>query len=315
MSFAGQVILSSSPPRVATPLLRSVTPISSSPLLPSPSQLFATKFANKTEVRVEYAKSNDVIWAEVSATTVKNSVPTLDHLQGEVNSIEGDGSTKRKKTEIKKSKAREEEIETLPNGPITCKVTAQKRSSKSTVTVEGSESSEQTALSAKPAVKKKSRQTRDGKSQSKIEGSRITKPGVTSDTTTKKDKSASSKKSPAKNDTAPKDSSKKKAKSSPAEKQSLDLLLAEAVRRRRAWTPPKETPLETLDLGKLGRELNETLTLETEEPGIPAPGGFDNLLGDFGYTSKGQGSCIGSDQSRNTNGEAVTKKRKLEVSR
>lgn len=322
MAFAGQIILSSSPSRVATPPRRSITPISSSPLLPSPSQLFATKLASKKDARVKDGNSNDVIRAEIGATAVTRSVPALDHLREAVNGIDEElegrgclGSTKRKKDKPKKSKASGDGSERFSRKLAACETAAQKRKSRSAVPAESSESSNQTGLSAKQAVEKKSTKKSSRKSQSKIEGGRITKPGVTCVAGSKKGKSASSITKSPQHDTAQPDSLKQKADIRKSGKESLDLLLAEAVRRRRAWTPPKDTPVEPQDLAKLGREANETLALETQEPRKPTSGGFENLLGDFGYTGGVEGSFKSSDQGRNTTGEALTKRRKLEVSR
>ena len=324
MAFAGQIILSSSPLHVATPLRRSITPISSSPLLPSPSQLFAKKTANQKDTKALDGKSDAVIWANVSATDASNSIAALDHLREAANSISKDledraclkGTKRRKEAWPKKSQARGEESETLLRKSADCKTVAQKRRSKSAVTAESSESSkssDQTVLSVKQAIEKKNNKKSDRKSQAKIEGKRITKPGARSVSVTKKGKSASSAKKIPRSDAAPRDALQQEVNTGSAGKESLDLLLAEAVRRRRAWTPPKDTALEALDLGS--RELDETLALETQKPIKSTSGGFENLLSDFGYAGKGEGSFISSDQGSNTNGEVVTKRRKLEVGR
>lgn len=303
MAFAGQIILSSSPSRAATPLRGSITPISSSPLLPSPSQLFAAKIATKTDERRGGGSSNGFIWGDVSETAAIVSVPALDRLREGVNSIGEEpvdmgcvGGAKRKNARPKKSQAKKEEDATLPKKLAAPKIATRKPRSKFGVTAESSESPNQTGVSEKQAVEKKGIKKDKAKSQSKIRGSRITKPGVTCVTLAKNGKSASS-------------------ITKPAGEEPLELLLAEAVRRRRAWTPPKDTPLEAPNLEKLGRELDETLALETQEPRKPTSGEFENLLGDFGYDDKGEGSFISSDRGRNANGEAVTKRRKLEVSR
>ena len=321
MAFAGQISLSSSPSRVATPLPRSISPLLSSPLLPSPSQLFATKFAKVKGVEFSNANSNDIVWAEVGATAITNTIPVGGNLRDGVNSIEEleemdrIGATKRKNPESRKSQASGEERGISQKKPAGCKTVKQKRGSKSTVVAESSEDLNQTDLSAKQDVGKKSMTKPKGKSQSKIEGRRITKPGVTRVSVNKKRKPTSSTIKPPQGDTAPTDSSKQKAKTLVAREAPLDLLLAEAVRRRKAWTPPKDTPQEALDLRKLGTELDETLALEGTEPRKAASGGFENLLDDFGYAGKGEGSLMTSDHSRNMHGEAVTKRRKIEVSR
>lgn len=321
MAFAGQIILSSSPSRVATPRRRSNSPVSSSPLLPSPSQLIATKFANVKGAEVRDEKSTDLNWAKVGATTTTNPVAALDNLREAVNGIDEGledrksvGALKRKKAKPKMLEARAEERKTSPKKSAACQTAAQKRS-KSAIFAKNSESSNQKDISAEQDVEEKSIKKIKRKSQSRIEGRRITKPGLTRVIVAKKGKSTSSTKKSPQNNIAPIDSLKEKTNTLPAEKAPLDLLLAEAVRRRKAWTPPKDTPLEALNLGKLGRELNESLSLEEEGLKKSLSGGFENLLDDFGYASKREGLLISSDHGRNTNGEAVTKRRKLEVSR
>lgn len=321
MSFAGQIILSSSPLHVATPVHRSILPLSSSPLLPSPSQLFATKFPTSKGAEGSNANSNDIIWAEVGATAITNTIPVGGNLRDAVNSIEEleerdcIGATKRKNAEPKNSHVRSEERGMSPKKSANGKTAKQQKRSKSAVIAESSENLNQTDLSAKQDVGKKNITKTKGKSQSKIEGRRITKPGVTRVSANKKGKSASSTTKAPQDDTTPTDSLKQKAKTLEAKEAPLDLLLAEAVRRRKAWTPPKDTPKEALDLRKLGRELDETLVLEGTEPRKSASGSFENLLNDFGYAGNGEGSLMTSEHSRSINGEAVTKRRKIEVSR
>ena len=320
MAFAGQIILSSSPSRVATPRPRSISPISSSPLLPSPSQLFARKFANPKGAEIRDANSNDIDQAKIGATAVTNRVPAGDNLQAVANSIDELEDrdcirvTKHKSTEPKKSQARQEEREISPKKLAACKTAKQKRRSKSAITAESSGDSNQTEFSAKLDGDKKSVRKIKGKSQSKIEGRRITKPGVTRVSVNKKGKSTLSSNKSIQDDATSNDPLKRKANTVPVGEAPLDLLLAEAVRRRKAWTPPKDTPTETLDLRKLERELDKPLALESQEPRKQSSGGFENLLDEFGYAGKGEGSLISSDHGRNANGEAVTKRRKLEVS-
>lgn len=321
MAFAGQIILSSPPSRAATPLPRSISPLLSSPLLPSPSQLFATKFPKVKGAELSNANSNDIVWAELGATAITNTLPVGGNLRDAVNSAEElkemdcIGGTKRTNTEPRKPQASDKERGMSPKKSADCKTAKQKRRSGSAVVAESSKDLNQTDLSAKQDVGKKSMAKPKGKSQSKIEGRRITKPGVTKVSVNKKRKSTSSTTKPPQDDPAPIDSLKQKAKTLLAREAPLDLLLAEAVRRRKAWTPPKDTPQEALDLRKLGRELDETLALEGTELRKLASGGFENLLDDFGYAGKGEGSLMTSDHSRNMHGEAVTKRRKIEVSR
>lgn len=319
MAFAGQLSLSSSPSRVATPLRGSITPLSSSPSLPSPSQLFATKNTVTTGEKDGSKDSNSIIWGDV-LTTVRNSASALENPREGANGIVPDfeekGSLKNgkhKQAKPKKSQAGEEESAREPFKVAAPKITTPKPKNKSLITAESSESHKQTGLSRKQSAEKKGLKKRNPKLQSTIEGRRITKPGVIRATTGKKGNPASSStKSPLDNISGQTDPSKQKK--NPAAKEPLELLLAEAVRRRKAWTPPKDTPLEASHVEKLEGVSNENLTLDSQEPRKSSSGGFENLLGNFAYADQGEGLCISSDQCRNTNGEALTKRRKLEVS-
>ena len=48
--------------------------------------------------------------------------------------------------------------------------------------------------------------------------------------------------------------------------------------------------------------------------GQPAPPGFDNLLGDYGYAQDDARSLIDLETTRDSDGKASTKRRKIEVS-
>lgn len=321
MAFVGQVILSSSPSRVATPLRGSITPVSSSPSLPSPSQLFATKTAAKIRDKNGSEDSNSIAWGDILLTTVRNSASALESSREGVSGIvtdfeekAGTDNGKHKQAKSKKSQAGEDGSGRESDKVAAPKIATPKLKNKSVVTAESSRSHKQAGLSRKQSAEKKGKKKRNADLQSKIEGTRITKPGVIRATAGKKGNPASSStKSPQDNTSGPTHPSKQKTNI--AAKEPLELLLAEAVRRRKAWTPPKDTPLEVPHVEKLKGALNENLTLESQEFRKTSSGGFDNLLGDFGYADQEEGWCISSDQCRSTNGEALTKRRKLEVNR
>jgi hypothetical protein len=212
----------------------------------------------------------------------------------------------------KKSQARKEGTASSPKKAVAPKIGMRKPRNKPPITAESPAVPDQLDASERGPTERKGKKKRGGEIQAKIE-KKITKPGAIGPTIVKKRKSATSPKVP-RQDNASETIDRFEHKASFGE-EPLDLLLAEAVRRRKAWTPPKETLQGPSHLENVERGLDEGLPFEEHGFARTHSLGFENLLGDFGYADQ-RGSCsIGSDQCRNTNGEALTKRRKIEVSR
>jgi hypothetical protein len=319
MASTHQIVLSSSPMHsmvVTTPLRGSCSPISSSPLLPSPSQLFAQKATTKTAERND---SYNIVAALSSTTTVRSSTFVAGSIRegtSRMKKIDGrneeKGHVESEKHERVEPQAGKEQSAKSSKKQIVSKSAIRKPRKKSMAVAENSKTLNHTNLSEQQDVEKKALKKRTEEIQSKIAKSKITKPG---NNVTKGGKVASSKKeSHQSSKIEPVCPSKHKVNNNPAGKESLDLLLAEAVRRRRTWTPPKDTRQEVLQMEKPERAADENPTFINQEGGKLPLHGFDNLLGDFGYADERENSLYGLEPYRNTNGEALTKRRKLEVS-
>lgn len=331
MAFAGQIILSSSPSHVATPLLGSITLIPSSPSLPSPSQLFTTNTTSKSKEKTANQGSNGFAWENNNATTILELASASGSLQDTVNDTasifrEDNGLERGNLNQLKPKKSQAEKGERIKGSKkaATPAIATRKPRKKSAVTAENSEAPKQTCSSEKKAAKTKEPKKTSGVKQSKIERRRITKPGIVPVIVAKKRESALSEaknplKLPQNTISSAADLLQAKTTFSAGEEKGLDLVLAEAVRRRKEWTPPKntapkDTSLEAPNPKETARCLIDRLVHEPREPGSPALGGFENLLDDFGYADRRKSLPDGSNQCRKTNGEAVTKRRKLEVS-
>ena len=156
-------------------------------------------------------------------------------------------------------------------------------------------------LAPKKSRKKKSKD--ESEAQTTIKKSKITKPGAI-----KSDKKAAS--------------SMKKAKEvvsaptiHPASTQEEDLrareefrnlCLEKAISRRREWTPSKDTAADTT----LPENFENTELRSAHEP---LNARFGNLKGDFGLLEKEGGSFVACGTIRHGNGEAVTKKRRIDL--
>ncbi len=212
----------------------------------------------------------------------------------------------------KKSQARKEGNASSPKKAVAPKIGVRKPRNKPAITAESPTIPDQLDASERGPTERKGKKERGGEIQAKIE-KKIIKPGAIGSTTAKKRNSATSLKKPRQDNTSETiDQLEHKASFG---KEPLDLLLAEAVRRRKAWTPPKETLQGPSHLENVERGLDEDLPSEEHGPTRTNLVGFENLLGNFGYADQRESFPIGSDQCRNTNGEALTKRRKIEVSR
>lgn len=151
-----------------------------------------------------------------------------------------------------------------------------------------------------------------GETQSKIGKGSITKPGALNN---KKIKSVASAKKPKKTDESVAHTSiNEKEKIYPFGEEPLDLGLIEAIKRRKDWTPIKDTLRHTSRLEEGGTTPCAGLAPGDCVSGQPAPSGFDNLLGDFGYARDDTSLSTHLEKTRETDGQTSTKRRKIEVS-
>ncbi|KAL8960577.1 MAG: hypothetical protein Q9193_002743 [Seirophora villosa] len=81
--------------------------------------------------------------------------------------------------------------------------------------------------------------------------------------------------------------------------------LTEALRRRRDWTPLKETPVGHVD--ETGLTWTVSASLEVQN------GGFGKLVEDFGYLDTGNTTVISAEAARKASGASGTKRRRLNL--
>ena len=98
-----------------------------------------------------------------------------------------------------------------------------------------------------------------------------------------------------------------------AKKEFRDLCLEKAITRRREWTPCEDTapdpaPQNDSEIS-VGPALSKDIPLANE----PSIAGFGNLLGDYSFAQKEDSLVVISESTRQGNGEAIVKRRKIEL--
>ena len=98
-----------------------------------------------------------------------------------------------------------------------------------------------------------------------------------------------------------------------AKEEFRDLCLEKAITRRKEWTPCKDTaPAPTLAI-----DIEEPVKLkhlvDTPSANEMPIARFGDLLGDFGFPHKGGDSIVTCESTRQGNGEAMVKRRKIEL--
>ncbi|KAI4249649.1 MAG: hypothetical protein L6R40_000438 [Gallowayella cf. fulva] len=103
-----------------------------------------------------------------------------------------------------------------------------------------------------------------------------------------------------------------KAKDWAAVEEEPDLGLIEAVRRRKDWTPTKDTSKGKNLPHDIEAAWSALIPLNSPTQVITLDEGFLNRLGEFGYSNTVAGAASTFHAPRNSKGEAATKKRKLD---
>jgi len=164
-----------------------------------------------------------------------------------------------------------------------------------------------------PVVKKRHTRKSQDEGQTKIKKARITKPGTT-DNAAKAKKTAKGSKTKKTDETTEKGGvalAKGKEKVSAASDESLNL--DEAVRRRRDWTPVKNTIPNLACLEDDEASPETVLASELHPRNDLLAVQLENLLVDFGYAQQGDVLVAGPSITRNTNGKGLIKRRKVEL--
>lgn len=98
-----------------------------------------------------------------------------------------------------------------------------------------------------------------------------------------------------------------------AKEEFRDLCLEKAIRRRKDWTPCKDTAPDSTLQEDSEERLDANLLVDTPVANEPPIARFGNLIGDFGFAQMGDSSISISENTRQGNGEAMVKRRKIEL--
>lgn len=98
-----------------------------------------------------------------------------------------------------------------------------------------------------------------------------------------------------------------------AKKEFRDLCLEKAITRRREWTPCEDTAPDPALQKDSETSVDPALFTDVPVANDPPIAGFGNLLGDFGFAQKEDSLVVISESTRQGNGEAIVKRRKIEL--
>ena len=314
-------VLSSSPSCSTVPLTpphAAAAPLSSSPGLPSPSVLFS----NMGPSLVSGSRATPI---PIDIVTGFASVSTLLRRRVSIDEAGSPSTTKRRGISEEYDLPSDGKVTTVSNiqGGEQAKVPAFKKPRilhekrpelfREKVTHAAAVRSADSIENADVLPPKKSRKkkNKDGsEAQTTIKKTKIVKPGAMNSgkklvTSTKKAKAAVS--------TALRPPASTQEEDLRAKEEFRDLCLQKAITRRKDWTPCKDTapaPTLTVDFEKsVDPKLLVDPPLANESPIAH----FGNLLGDFGFSQKGGDSLVTCESTRQGNGEAMVKRRKIEL--
>lgn len=323
MAALSPILLSSSPSHsiiLITPPKRStIASMSSSPSLPSPTQLFGKKSSYFTHDNSAIPVSKAPLTGFTSASQLLREVEALEQgSNGLIETRKELGEKKELENRDKKpavsKKRREKANSSVRKAKAPRKTPAKSEGRTSTIDNEPTAYKESETLDVQTSEKKKPKQNK-GEAQTKIGNNKIVKPGAT-----KKSKAvAGSRKSKGQNQSIAKAPPTNGETNYAPGEEPLDLELVEAIRRRRDWTPAKDTPQVLPPVEKAGLveeadiSSHAPLTLETSVLKEIPLSGFENLLGDYAY-ARNEDSLSNPNKTRDLTGQALTKRRKVEVS-
>jgi len=326
MATADVIVLSSSPPRsviATTPPQGLVAMLSSSPGLPSPSMLMRTKRPSLVSAsRAAQIPERAVAGFASAASLIKAGSPGLDpDARSGVRTTKGYGSLgpadksgldggEKAKTKPKKRAPAGVEGAVAPK-----KSRAPSKKTKKDANTDGEVGQgpihEEFRLPVKEKKPRKPRVRKDkDETQPKIKKGKITKPGTNDGI----EKTAITKRSAAViTVSAIPDSGTNDLHvvSPPTAEQ--DLGLDEAVRRRKSWTPPKDTSRMTEPFNRGPGSTVESMDAAQGCPFEQPAKSFGNLCSSFGYDQPAE-SNFAPQVQRNIDGVALTKRRRIEAS-
>lgn len=313
-------VLSSSPscsPIAITPPHAAAAPMSSSPGLPSPSLLVSKMGPSLVSGSRATPIPTDAVTGFASASTLLLREGSIDETGSPSATkrprilkrydLQNDGTvtTPPKRPEGEQAKVpafKKPRVlhEKLPE-PVQEKVTG-------TAVVRSAESAENADILAPKKSRKK--KNKDGnEAQTTIKKTKIIKPGAMS---SGKKSVASTKRAKEGVSTAVRPPASTQEEDVRAKEEFRDLCLEKAITRRKEWTPCKDTAPAQALANDVEKSLEPKLVVDTPSANEPPIARFGNLLGEFGFSLKRADSLVTCESTRQGNGEAIVKRRKIE---
>ncbi|KAF6226217.1 hypothetical protein HO133_009083 [Letharia lupina] len=163
-------------------------------------------------------------------------------------------------------------------------------------------------LAPKKSRKKKSKD--ESEAQTTIKKTKITKPGAGN---AGKKAAGPTKKAKEVVPAPPRPPASTQEEDLRAKEEFRDLCLEKAITRRKEWTPCKNTAPDPTLSENPKKSVDSELPVDETLAKQPLTAGFGNLLGNFGFAQKEDSSVVICESTRQGNGEAIVKRRKIEL--
>ncbi|KAL9025761.1 MAG: hypothetical protein Q9196_005475 [Gyalolechia fulgens] len=322
MAAVDRIVLSSSSiPRTAvtTPPLISQNAISSSPALPSPSQILMGKPPNFQSGSAAILPPNDANRGSISVTSLLRS-PKTNEMMSPITS----DALRSLKTSVAiqtlhraaagggKRDATRGQVIGRPKKVKGTRPTGTRSNSKTPPDLTFAQVTTNVNDESSALDKKNAQKSRKG-DQSTIRRTKITKPGA-STAASKRSKNNATADAPEIPDVVCEDqASSEKAKEMSLKQNDHDLGLLEASRRRKDWTPAKRIVGKADYLNDAETAWSTLIPCESPSTGKFLDAGFGKLVRDFGYADAEKMSIDRNYASRDLGEECCTKRRKLDL--
>ncbi|KAL8797067.1 MAG: hypothetical protein Q9195_000838 [Heterodermia aff. obscurata] len=291
----------------------------SSPPLPSPSQLLSRKISSTTSAMERSSLAKEAVVSFKSASSLlrrsqsadeSTCTPNNEEKVAEASPVIPSAEEPIVKKTRRPAKDKKEPMKVKNSKASATKVTSARRTSKNHVPSADIDSI--TVIVAGRVIAEPRDKKRREPAQTKIKKSKVTKVGSVNgpfgDSELKSKARRSSKID--KEFTEPLVKLKEAAPLACMESQ--DLCSDDVVRRRSSWTPVKDTGNGSTIINSERAQTQGLLDQDT--PVISKRiNNFENLAGDYGYTHSSASLKESSKVSRNSTGEALTKRRKIEL--
>ena len=315
------IVLSASPscsPVAVTPPHAAVAMMSSSPGLPSPSQLFSNMGPNLVGGSSATLIPPHAVTGFASASTLLRKASSVDETvspssieRSRPSEISGLQSCGKITTQPKELGGENQKVPVFKMPRMLHERSPeaiQEEVSHAAVVRPPNFVENVSVLAPKKSRKKKGKD--ENEAQTTIKKTKITKPGPTKS----RKKAAGSTKKVKEVVPAPlRHPASTQEEDLRAKEEFRGLCLEKAITRRKAWTPSKDTAPDSTLSEDFEKSLDPKFLLDTPLANEPLISRFGNLLGDFGFSEKEGSSFVACETTRHGKGEAVMKRRKIEL--